>query len=239
MHKRLLLRLILALGLSAFFVSPALGSPSEDYLRPHFGNGNLPAGCIVDRDPINPDNHCYHMKVGLNALDSPKVDVDVLIPVSPAAERDLRVATQAVQMWDDGLHYLARQMKLPWLARGFEMNVRTHEVVVSPEGTLKDPLKLVDPEIVVVVSTPAGGIGIGIDPAYFAGELGIVDDSGVPCAPVENPFSLKAWKAKGMEQHAGEPGGIYVEDCGGGVGGRVGHGISVHKLCTTFAASGR
>jgi hypothetical protein len=222
MHKRLLLRLILALGLSAFFVSPALGSPSEDYLRPHFGNGNLPAGCIVDRDPINPDNDCYHMKVGLNALDSPKVDVDVLIPVSPAAERDMRVAKQAVQMWDDGLHYLARQMQLPWLARGFEMNVRTHDVVVSPEGTLEKPLNLVDPEIVVIVSNPAGGIGIGIDPTAFAGELGIVDDQGLPCAEVGNPFSLKAWKAKGMEQHAGEPGGVYVEDCGGdSVGGNV------------------
>ncbi len=222
MHKRLLLRLILALGLSAFFVSPALGSPQEGYARPHFGNGNVPAGCIVDRDPINPDNHCYHMKVGLNALDSPKVDVDVLIPVSPAAERDLRVATQAVQMWDDGLHYLADQMKLPWLAKGFEMDVRTHDVLMNPDGTLQDPLKLVDPEIVVVVSNPAGGIGIGIDPTAFAGELGIVDDSGVPCAPVEQPFSLDAWKAKkGFEQHGGEPGGIYVEDCGGGVGGNV------------------
>ncbi|GAA1927968.1 hypothetical protein [Nocardioides marmoribigeumensis] len=222
MRKRLLLRLVLALGLSASVVSPAVGSPQEGYTRPHVGNGNVPAGCIVDRDPINPDNHCYHMKVGLNALDSPKVDVDVLIPVSPAAERDLRVATQAVQMWDDGLHYLARQMRLAWLARGFDMNVRTHDVVMNPDGSLQDPLKLVDPEIVVVVSNPAGGIGIGIDPSYFAGELGIVDDSGVPCAPVENPFSMKAWKAKpGFEQHGGEPGGIYVEDCGGGVGGNV------------------
>ena len=222
MHMRLLLRLILALGLSAFFASPALGSPQEGYARPHFGNGHVPAGCIVDRDPINPDNHCYHMKVGLNALDSPKVDVDVLIPVSPAAERDMRVATQAVQMWDDGLHYLAGQMRLGWLKRGFDMNVRTHDVVMNPDGTLKEPLKLVDPEIVVVVSNPAGGIGIGIDPSSFAGELGVVGSDGVPCAPVEQPFSLDAWKAKpGFQQHGGEPGGIYVEDCGGGVGGNV------------------
>ena len=223
MHKRLLLRLILALGLALSFAYPALGSPSESYARPHFGNGNLPAGCIVDRDPLNPDNQCYHMKVGLNALDSPKVDVDVLIPVSPAAERDMRVANQAVQMWDDGLHYLASQMGLPWLVKGFEMNVRTHDVLLKPDGTFEKPLNLVDPEIVVVVSNPVGGIGIGIDPSYFAGELGIVDDSGVPCTDVGNPFSMKAWKAKkGFQQHGGEPGGIYVEDCGGdSVGGNV------------------
>lgn len=224
MHKRrLLLRLTLALGLSAFFVSPALGSPDEGYARPHFGNGNLPAGCVVDRDPLNPDNDCYHMKVGLNALDSPKVDVDVLIPVSPAAERDHRIATQAVQMWDDGLHYLARQAKLPWLAKGFEMNVRTHQLVTDPAGALRDPIKLVDPEIVVVVSNPVGGIGIGIDPASFAGELGIVDGEGAPCAKLPNPFDLGSWKKRpGFEQHAKEPGGIYVEDCGGdSVGGNV------------------
>ena len=82
---------------TAALVPSALGSPSETYSQPHFGDKNLPAGCIVDRDPINPDNLCYHMKVGLNALDSPKVDVDVLLPVSPAAERDMRIATQAVQ----------------------------------------------------------------------------------------------------------------------------------------------
>jgi hypothetical protein len=223
MHKRFLLRITLALGLSAFFVTPVLGSPSETYARPHFGNGNLPAGCILDRDPINPDNDCYHMKVGLNALDSPKVDVDVLIPVSPAAERDMRVASQAVQMWDDGLHYLAEQMRLPWLVKGFEMDVRTHDVLLKPDGTFQKPLNLVDPEIVVVVSNPAGGIGIGIDPSAFAGELGIVDDQGVPCTDVGNPFSMKSWKAKqGFQQHAGEPGGIYVEDCGGdSVGGNV------------------
>jgi hypothetical protein len=223
MHKALLLRLILALGLSAFFVNPALGAPSEDYARPHFGNGNLPAGCILDRDPLNPDNDCYHMKVGLNALDSPKVDVDVLIPVSPAAERDMRIATQSVQMWDDGLRYLAKQMGLPWLAKGFEMDVRTHQVVVDPEGALRDPLNLVDPEIVVVVSNPAGGIGIGIDPTSFAGELGIVDDQGLPCAEIGNPFSMAEWKQRdGFQEHGGEPGGVYVEDCGGdSVGGNV------------------
>lgn len=212
---------LVVLGLAVLGLAPAQGSPSETYLRPHFGNGSVPAGCITDRDPINPDNHCYHMKVGLNALDSPKVDVDVLIPVSPAAERDMRVASQAVQMWDDGLHYLAQQMGLPWLVKGFSMDVRTHEVPVNDDGTPKNPINLVDPEIVVVVSNPAGGIGIGIDPTSFAGQLGLVDDQGVPCTQVSNPFSMGAWQSRpGFEQHDGEPGGTYVQDCGG-VGGNV------------------
>ncbi len=210
---------VLAVG---FVVVPfAQGDPKEFYTGPHFGDGQVPAGCVVDRDPINPDNHCFHMKVGLNALDSPKVDVVVLIPVSPAAERDLRVATQAVKMWDDGLHYLADHMDLPWLSQGFEMDVRTQLVPVDADGLPEDPVDLVDPEIVVVVSNPAGGIGIGIDPTAFGAELGVYDDQGVPCTAVSNPFSLDAWTARdGFQEHGGEPGGIYVEDCGG-VGGNV------------------
>ena len=157
----------------------------------------------------------------MNALDSPKVDVDVLIPVSPAAERDLRVATQAVQMWDDGLHYLADQMGLDWLAEGFEMDVRTRLVPVDENGAPVSPIDLIDPEIVVIVSNPVGGIGIGIDPTAFGGEIGLYDDQGVPCAPISNPFSMTQWQQRaGFEQHSGEPGGIYVEDCGG-VGGNV------------------
>ena len=199
----------------------AQGGPGEFYTGPHFGNGKVPAGCIVDRDPINPDNHCYHMKVGLNALDSPKVDVAVLIPISPAAERDMRIAKQAVQMWDDGLHYLADEMDLPWLSEGFEMDVRTLLVPVDGNGLPVDPIDLADPEIVVVVSNPVGGIGIGIDPTAFGGELGLYDDQGAPCANVSNPFSMDAWKARpGYDEHDSEPGGYYVEDCGG-VGGNV------------------
>jgi hypothetical protein len=218
--RRLIITLtVLAL---AFVVAPfAQGGPKEFFAGPHFGDGKLPAGCVVDRDPINPDNHCFHMKVGLNALDSPKVDVAVLIPVSPAAERDMRIATQAVQMWDDGIHYLADNMDLSWLAQGFEMDVRTRLVPVNDEGLPEDPVKLIDPEIVVIASNPAGGIGIGIDPTKFGEELGLYTDEGVPCTEMSNPFSMDAWQSRdGFEQHGGERGGIYVEDCGG-VGGNV------------------
>lgn len=200
--------------------SPALSSPSSTYVGPHTGAGNLPAGCIVDRDPLNPDNECYHMLVGLNALDTPKVDVDILVPVSPAAERDLRIAEQAVDMWNSGIHYLSGEMDLDWLSAGLDMNIRTHELVVNPNGTLANPINLVDPEIVVVLSNPAGGIGIGIDPSNFISQVGVTDGEGVPCVGIANPFSMAGWKKRGMEIHGNEQGGTYVEDCGG-VGGNV------------------
>lgn len=216
---RLLVPVVAALAL-LLTGTPAISSPGSSYVGPHVGKGNLPAGCIVDRDPLNPDNLCYHMKVGLNALDTPKVDVDILVPVSPAAERDLRIAEQSVQMWAGGIDYLADEMRMPWLSKGFDMNIRTHELLVNPTGTLAAPLNLVDPEIVVVLSNPAGGIGIGIDPSNFISQLGITDGEGVPCASVPNPFSMAGWKARGMQVHGGEQGGTYVEDCGG-VGGNV------------------
>ena len=155
---------LLAAGATALvgLGAPASSAPSDDFPRSYFGDGNLPARCIVDRDPINPDNECYHMKVGLNALDDPQIDVAILAPVSPVVERDLRVAEQAVQMWGEGVDYLADEMGLDWLADGVDMNITTHELVVDPAGLLTEPLDLVDPEIVVIMSNPAGGIGIGI-----------------------------------------------------------------------------
>lgn len=201
--------------------APATADPSDEYIRPSFGDGNLPAGCIVSRDPINPDNVCYHMKVGLNALDDPQIDVAIVVPISPAVERDTRVAEQAVMMWNDGVNYLADEMGLDWLSEGMEMNVTTYKVKVDQAGLMTEPLDLVDPEIVVTMSNPVGGLGIGIDPVSFAGELGIVDGEGTPCLVEENPFSFQMWKDKpGFEQHGQERGGTYVQDCGG-VGGNV------------------
>lgn len=201
--------------------APAASAPSDDFTRSYFGDGNLPAGCVVDRDPLNPDNTCYHMKVGLNALDDPQIDVAVLAPVSPGVERDLRVGEQAVQMWGEGIDYLADEMGMEWLADGVDFNITTYELKVDPAGLLVDPIDLVDPEIVVIMSNPAGGIGIGIDPVSFAGELGIIDGEGTPCFVEDDPLDFAAWqKKKGFDQHGQEKGGTYVADCGG-VGGNV------------------
>lgn len=176
---------------------PALSAPGDSYVRAHFGDQRLPAGCVLDLDPANPDNECYHLKVGLNALDTPRVDVAVLVPVSPFAERDLRVVQQSIDMWEGGLDMLAGQMGMEWLRDGTDFRVRGYGVPVDPEGGPAEVLNLVDPEIVVVASNPAGGIGIGIDPSDFASQIGITDGEGVPCQEVEVPsqvFSLDAWR---------------------------------------------
>ncbi|MCW2613914.1 MAG: Thrombospondin type 3 repeat [Frankiales bacterium] len=225
-RKVLLLAAAVALGAAV----PALGSApapgrlagaSAGYAGAQFGDGNLPAGCIVDRDEANPDNDCFHMKVGLNALDSPQVNVAVLVPVSPAAERDMRVMRQAVEMWGGGIEQLATQMNLDWLARGVQFNVTTKLVPVDANGLPTQAVRLVQPKIVVLATNPAGGIGIGIDPVAFAGELGITGEDGAPCGSIADPFSMAAWHDRpGFDGHHGELGGIYVHRCDG-PGGQV------------------
>jgi len=220
-HRLTLLVGLIGLTLGAL---PAHASPADNYLHPHFGAGKIPAGCIVGSNPANPDNHCYHMKVGLNALDSPKVDVDVLVPVSPTAERDLRMMTQSVQMWAGGIKYLSGQMNLPWLRDGVQFRIHSLAVAVDEAGQPLEAVKLVDPEIVVVATNPTGGIGIGVDPIDFGNQLIEImgaDGQEAPCSPIGNPFSMSAWQARdGFEQHGSEDGGVYVEDCGG-AGGNV------------------
>jgi hypothetical protein len=205
--------------------APQLRGAAAGYAGAHFGDHNIPAGCILDRDEANPDNECFHMKVGLNGLDSPEVNVAVLVPVSPTAERDMRIMRQAVEMWDGGLHQLARQMKMDWLAKGVHINVTTKLVPVDANGIPTQVIRLVKPKIVVIATNPAGGIGIGIDPVYFAssltGALGIDTSSGVPCMSIPNPFSMMAWQARpGFDGHHGALGGTMVQQCDG-PGGNV------------------
>lgn len=197
---------------AALAVLPAQGSPTDMYVGPHVGDRRVPAECLLDTSPANPDNDCYHMKVGLNALDSPKIDVAVLVPVSPTAERDLRLMRQAVHMWEGGIDYLSDEMGLDWLEEGVEFRVTGEEVSVGDDGLPISPVQLVDPEIVVVATNPVGGIGIGIDPVAFIAEIGITDADGVPCSPAD----LSVLED---EEH-GEDTGVYVEDCGGS-GGNV------------------
>lgn len=216
--------LALAFALLALFLTglPALAAPGETYVGPHQGDGNLPAGCIADTNPANPDNECFHMKVGLNALDSPKIDVAVLVPVSPTAERDLRLMKQVVHMWEGGIHYLSGQMDLPWLRDGVDFRVTGEAVPVEPDGSTTKVINLVDPEIVVVATNPVGGIGIGIDPANFVSQIGISDGEGAPCMEIPAPTDMATWEAKeGYDGHHGDDGGIYVEDCNGSAGGNV------------------
>jgi hypothetical protein len=200
----------------------AQASPADDYVGPYFGDGNLPPGCIKDMSRDNPDNICYHGKLGLNALDSPQVDVAVLVPVSPTAERDMRIMRQAVQAWEGGIDYLSGEMGLDWLQEGVDFHITVDSIDLTGEnGGELTTYPLYDPEIVVIATNPAGGAGIGVDPTYLTSELGIFDENGVPCHNVENPFDVETWEAMpGFDSHHEVRGGTYVEDCGG-AGGNV------------------
>lgn len=214
MRKLLGLALPLLMGTGIVVGAAAHAGPSETYSGPYFGDGNLPPGCIRSMSPDNPENVCHHMRVGLNALDSPKIDVVVAAPVSPTVERDLRVMTQSVEMWAGGIDYLADEMDMPWL-RDVEFRISSQVL----EGEIED-VNLVDPEIVVLATNPVGGIGIGIDPVSFVGELGILDGEGAPCTGIPEPLDFGSWlELEGFDQHH-DRSGTYVEDCGG-AGGNV------------------
>lgn len=205
---------------ASFVTTTAQASPADDYVGPFYGDGNLPPGCIKDMSRDNPANTCFHAKVGLNALDSPKIDVAVLVPASPTAERDLRIVRQAAEAWEGGIHYLADEMGLDWLRDGVEFNI-TPSIASLTEGEPVSTFPLYDPEIVIIATNPAGGAGIGVDPLWLASELQVFDENAVPCHNVPNPFSMETWEGMpGYDGHHGDGGGIYVEDCGG-AGGNV------------------
>jgi len=224
--RKLLSLLVSSVVMCASFVAAATltitsaeASPADDYVGGHFGDGNLPAGCIVDRRKENPENTCYHAKVGLNGLDSPIIDVALVIPASPTAEQDLRILKQVVGMWDGGIHYLAGEMGMSWLESGVKFHV-TPTIVGAAGSEEISTYTLYDPEIVVVMSNPVGGVAIGVDPVALGKPLGISDGEGL-CTEIENPFSMETWQGMpGYDGHHGDNGGIYTEDCGG-AGGNV------------------
>ncbi|HUF31968.1 MAG TPA: hypothetical protein VMN58_02015, partial [Acidimicrobiales bacterium] len=217
MRKRLLAMLVALVAMPAVLVgTPAVASPAEEYNGPYFGEDNFPPGCIRD---MSSDDLCHHMRTGLNALDSPVIDVLILVPVSPTAERDMRIMRQAIEMWDGGIDYLARQMGLDWLADGVEFHITVDQIDLSSgQGGELTTYPLVDPEIVVIATNPVGGIGIGVDPVDFV----FTDEDLVPCHNVENPFDFEHWEnLPGFDSHHdGRRSGTYVEDCGG-AGGNI------------------
>jgi hypothetical protein len=208
--------------------SPAVATgPTAPTVKPYFGNDNIPPGCESDvrvgdlqlevfgEDPgESANNACYHMRTGLNRLDSPQIDVLVMVPVSPTAERDMRIMRQSVEMWEAGIDYLATQMGLTWLEKGVDFHITVdHFDPVGGTGGEFTTYPIVDPEIVVIATNPTGGLGIGIDPF---GER--------PCNafPVGNPLDFEAWKAlPGFNSHHGKRTGTYSEDCKENGGGNV------------------
>jgi len=215
LRKRITVVTAAVLAASAFALPSVQARVADKYVGPHFGDGNIPAGCVKDISPANRTNRCFHARVGLNGLDTPSIDVAVLVPASPTAERDRRIMKQTVEMWEGGIDYLAGQMGMTWLRDGVDFNINIDEVVTNPDGSLAAPLKLVDPEIVVLATNPVGGIGIGVDPTLATNALGITDADGLPCLTQAQPFSMEAWRdTAGMDDHHGDAGGVYVERCG-------------------------
>ena len=217
-----LLALVAALLVTVNTPAPVAASPADEYSGPYFGEDNFPPGCIRDMSVNNPDNICHHMRTGLNALDTPKVDVVVMVPVSATAERDMRIMRQSVEMWEGGVDYLAEEMGLGWLAEGMDFHVTVDYFDPAGDGGEFTTYPVVDPEIVVIATNPVGGIGIGVDPVDLASQaFGFTDEDGVPCHTVQNPFDFEYWEnLPGFDSHHESRTGTYVEDCGG-AGGNI------------------
>ena len=71
----------------------------------------------------NPDNDCFHVKVGLNALDSPQIDVAVLVPARRRPSATSASCGRPSQVWEGGIDYLADEMGLDWLRDGVDFNI--------------------------------------------------------------------------------------------------------------------
>ena len=220
MRKRVLATVVaavLSIGGTIISASPAAASAADGYTGTHFGLGNLPPGCEGDTFEST-DNACYHMRTGMNGLDSSDVDVLLMVPASPTATRDMRIMRQAVEMWNGGIQYLAPQMGVPWM-KNMHFKISTDiESAANGAGIVTYPIA--DPEIVIIASNPVGGAGIGIDPyATATGALG--QDENAPCTGVANPFDMDTWRGMpGYDHHDHEPGATVTEDCGG-AGGNI------------------
>jgi hypothetical protein len=226
MRKRLAFLFVLAtLAFGLVGAAPApttTGGPGDSYSGPYFGEDNFPPGCIRDMS-ATPDNICHHMRTGLNALDSPQIDVLIMVPVSPTAERDMRIMRQSIEMWEGGIDYMARQMRLDWLADNVDFHVTVDYFdPTGDEGGEFTTYPIYDPEIVVIATNPVGGIGIGVDPYDFPTTIfEIYDGEGAPCHSIQNPFDFEYWEnLPGFDNHHERGTGTYVEDCGG-AGGNV------------------
>jgi hypothetical protein len=234
----MLIVLLLALLLSALPLVGAAGA-AERGSGPYFGDGNIPAVCAAEmpaklEDGSNNADYwlkntttpvCHHMRTGLNALDSPEVDVLILVPVSPTAERDMRIMRQSLEMWEAGIDYIAEQLNLDWLAEGMNFHVTVDAIDLEGNGGEFTTYPIVDPEIVVIATNPVGGVGIGVDPLDFSNQIarifGLPSDTEGPCHGVKNPFDFEAWEnLPCFDSHHEARSGTYVEDCGG-AGGNI------------------
>jgi hypothetical protein len=213
-------------ALATLIVASLLASPAAADSPADIG---LRFSLVEETDTIQPgctaydveDNPCHQIATMMNGLDSPKIDVLILVPASPFAERDSRIMRQSVQMWADGLTWLAADMGLQWMADGVEFHIAVEMIDATGGEAHFTTYPIWDPEVVVIATNPVGGIGIGIDPIDFAGQIFGEGDGQGPCHGVKNPFDLALWEnLPGYNSHHGGRSGTYTEDCDGG-GGNV------------------
>jgi hypothetical protein len=131
----------------------------------------------------------------------------------------MRVMRQSIEMWEGGINHLAKKMKLGWLADGVDFHVSMDYFDPTGKGGEFTTYPVVDPEIVVVATNPVGGIGIGIDPVDFTGDVfGAGGGQGL-CHGIPNAADMKAWESlPGFDSHHEAREGVYNEDCGGSGG---------------------
>jgi hypothetical protein len=217
------LALVAGIVIPALRLAPATASPAEQYNGPYYGENNFPPGCTRDLSPTNPDNFCFRMKTDLNALDSPQIDVLIMVPVSATAERDMRIMRQSVEMWEGGIDYLADQMGLDWLEDGVEFHITVDYIdLAGGAGSEFSTYPIVDPEIVVIATNPGPAAGIGVDPMFLTSEgFQFYGEDALPCHNVTNPFDFEYWEnLPGFDSHHESRTGTYTEDCGG-AGGNI------------------
>lgn len=223
--------------------APVSASPSEYYSVPHFGDGNYPAECAGDfvrgteqfwyvpgeggltGGTSSSQAVCHHMRTDMNYLDSPEIDVLILVPVTEP-ERTYRLARQSIEMWEGGIDYLAAEMGMDWLT-AVDFHITVDQIDTGePDGDGEfTTYPIVDPELVVVLgANPVGTLGIGIDPVGLNA-----------CHGVQNPFDMGAWEnLPGFDSHHDGRSGTYTEDCDG-AGGNTCYAVNTTIDTSVFA----
>ena len=207
------------------FSSRAGASPAEEYTGTHFGDGNMPPGCEHESFVNYENNACHHMRTGLNALDSPQVDVLIMVPVvADRRARHARSCARPSRCGKAGIALPRRRWDWTGSAEGMHFHVTVDVVDLRrSDGGEFTTYPIVDPEIVVIATNPVGGVGIGVDPArQFLGETRPVGPARRRAVHrLQNPFDFDAWAgAARLRQPPRERVGTYVEDCGG-AGGNI------------------
>ncbi|HVL88126.1 MAG TPA: hypothetical protein VM681_09025 [Candidatus Thermoplasmatota archaeon] len=133
----------------------------------------------------------YH-EVVLFTWDESTLDVVIVPPIHPLVTYRVEAVKQSVQAWQDGIDEIGG-----WLSGRVVLNTFTIGDVATP--TIDH---VADPEVIVLLSTEPGVLGIGIPWDFFVCEF----------AFGESPYSLPAAFERalaGAHQHEGSPWAVF------------------------------